>query len=295
MNGSSLLTAWNVDPLAIAFVLVLLGAYLAVTGPLRARFHLGEPVSRQRIVLFISGCALLALTVLSPLDTLARHYLFSAHAVQLFLLITAVAPLLMAGLPEWLVALILPLESLREATRGLLFPIIAILAFNGIIITWHVGPLFEAALRTPWLYDLQLLCILLAGMVDWWPLLTPLDRDTRLASPFQLLYLGVESIPLDLFGVVTLFSRSPFYPTYEHAARIVGIPALIDQQVAGGIVAIPNNVIDFVLMSAVFFGWLAQVDRAQAERERAEDEAERAELEARTLAREAEQGQVTPG
>jgi cytochrome c oxidase assembly factor CtaG len=213
--------------------------------------------------------------------------------VQLFLLITAVAPLLMAGTPEWLIALILPLESLREATRGLLFPIVAILAFNGIIIGWHVGPLFEAALRIPWLYDLQLLCILLAGMVDWWPLLTPLDRHNRLANPLQLLYLGVESIPLDLFGIVTLFSRAPFYPTYEHAVRVFGIPALLDQQVAGGIVAIPNNVVDFVLMSVVFFGWWAEMERRQAERERAEAEAELAELEARTLSREAEQGQAT--
>ncbi len=288
------LTTWNLDPLAIVFVLALLGAYLVVVGPLRERFALGEPVSRRRIVYFVVGCALLAFTVLSPLDTLARHYLFSAHAVQLFLLITVVAPLLMAGLPEWLVALILPLESLREATRGLLFPVIAILAFNGIIIVWHIGPLFEAALRTRWLYDLQLLCILLAGMVDWWPLLTPLDRHTRLASPFQLLYLAVESVPLDLFGVATLFSRSPFYPTYEHAPRVLGIPALIDQQIAGGIVAIPNNVIDFALMSVVFFGWLASIDRAQAERERTEAEAELAELEARTLAREAEE-QPTAG
>src|SRR5690348_15735561 len=135
-------TAWNVDPLAIAFLIVLLGAYLAVTGPLRERFQLGEPVSRRRLGMFVGGWALLALIVLSPLDTLAPHYLFTAHAVQLFLLITAVAPLLVAGTPEWLIALILPLESLREATRGLLFPIVAILAFNGIIIGWHVGPLF---------------------------------------------------------------------------------------------------------------------------------------------------------
>src|SRR5690242_4739861 len=224
-----LLTAWNPDPLAIAGILVLLGAYLLAVGSLATR--LGREVPRRRIVYFVGGCVALALVVLSPLDTLARHYLFTAHAVQLFLLITVVAPLLMAGLPEWLVGLLLPLESLREATRGLMFPVAAILAFNGIIIAWHIGPLYEAALRTPWVYDLQLLCILLAGMVDWWPLLTPLDQHTRLANPFQLLYLAVESIPLDLFGIATLFSRAPFYTTYEHAPRVLGIPALLEQQI----------------------------------------------------------------
>lgn len=284
-----LLTAWNFDPLAIVGILVLLGAYLFAIGPLATR--LGHALPRRRVVSFVGGCVVLALVTLSPLDTLGREYLFTAHAAQLFLLITVAAPLMMAGLPEWLVALLLPLESLREATRGLMFPVGAILAFNGIIIAWHIGPIFEASLRHPALYDLQLLCFLLAGMVDWWPLLTPLDGHTRLANPFQLLYLGVESIPLDVFGIIALFAGSPFYPTYAHAPRIFGISALLDQQIAGGIIAVPNNVVDFALMSVVFFVWIATIERAQEERERAEAEEERIELEARTLAREAEREQ----
>ncbi|HEX6817734.1 MAG TPA: cytochrome c oxidase assembly protein [Ktedonobacterales bacterium] len=281
-----LLTAWTFDPLAIVGLLLLVGVYWLAVGPLAQR--LGQTVPRRRILNFASGCVLLALVVLSPLDTLARSYLFSAHAIQLFLLITVVAPLLMAGLPEWLMWRILPTQAMREATRGLLFPIVAILAFNGVIMAWHIVPLFEASLHNSALYDLQLVCTLLAGMMDWWPLLTPLDGHTRLSNPFQLLYLGVESIPLDLFGLVTLFSRGVFYPTYAHAPRVFGLSALTDQLIAGGIVAVPNNIVDFVLMSVVFFGWIASVERAQNERERAEAEAERAELEARTLAREAE-------
>jgi cytochrome c oxidase assembly factor CtaG len=194
----------------------------------------------------------------------------------------------MAGLPEWLIALALPSEELREATRGLMFPIIAVLLFNGIIMAWHIVPLFEASLHNASLYDLQLLCTLVAGMVDWWPLLTPLDGHTRLSNPLQMFYLGVESIPLDVFGLVTLFSRGVFYPTYAHAPRIFNLSALTDQQIAGGVVAVPNNVVDFILMSVVFFGWIAAMERAQNERERAEDEAERVELEARALAIEAE-------
>lgn len=286
MGLHALLTAWTFDPLSVAAILLLLGAYWLAVVPLAQR--LGQTVSRRRIINFVGGCVLLALIVLSPLDTIARHYLFTAHAVQLFLLITVVAPLLMAGLPEWLMWRILPTQAMREATRGLMFPVVAILAFNGIIMAWHIGPLFEASLRNSALYDLQLLCTLLAGMMDWWPLLTPLDGHTRLSNPFQLLYLGVESIPLDLFGLVTLFSRGVFYPTYANAPRLFGLSALTDQQIAGGIVAVPNNVVDFVLMSVVFFGWIASVERAQNERERAQNEVELAELEARTLAREAE-------
>src|SRR5581483_9300462 len=96
-----LLTDWTFDPLAIVAILLLLGAYQLAVGPLARR--LGATTPRRRVVYFVSGCAALALILLSPLDALARQYLFTAHAVQLFLLITVVAPLLMAGLPEWLV------------------------------------------------------------------------------------------------------------------------------------------------------------------------------------------------
>jgi len=281
-----LLTDWTFDPLAIVAILLLLGAYQLAVGPLARR--LGATTPRRRVVYFVSGCAALALILLSPLDALARQYLFTAHAVQLFLLITVVAPLLMAGLPEWLVALALPTAGLREATRGLMFPIVAVLLFNGIIMAWHIVPLFEASLHNVALYDLQLLCTLLAGLMDWWPLLTPLDGNSRLSNPFQLLYLGVESIPLDVFGLVTLFSRGVFYPTYAHAPRLFELSALSDQQIAGGVVAVPNNIVDFILMSVVFFGWIAATERAQHERELAEHEAELAELETRTLAIEAE-------
>jgi putative membrane protein len=289
-----LLTAWNFDPLAIAFLALLLAGYFAAVGPLRRRVG-EEPVRGRRIASFVAGWALLALAVLSPLDAIGRQYLFVAHAAQLFIIITFVAPLLMLGVPEWLTSRLLAVEGIRRATRGLLFPLIAILAFNGLILIWHIPQFYEPSLHDMRLHNLQLFSILLAGLVDWWPLLTPLDRHTRLASPMQILYLGAESVPIDLFGFISIFARAPFYETYAAAPRIFGIPALLDQQLAGGIIAVPNNTIDFILMSVAFFGWVARMERAQNEREAAEHDAELAELEAYTLAREAELGQADVG
>ncbi len=56
------------------------------------------------MALFAGGWVSLALTIISPLDTLGRYYLFSAHTAQLFIIITLSVPLLMAGLPDWLSA-----------------------------------------------------------------------------------------------------------------------------------------------------------------------------------------------
>ncbi|HET9112096.1 MAG TPA: hypothetical protein VFN78_14800, partial [Ktedonobacterales bacterium] len=59
-----------------------------------------------------------------------------------------------------------------------------------------------------------------------------------------------------------------FYHTYSVAPRLFGFPAVADQQLAGGILAVPGNIVDLVLMSLVFFGWVNQMERTQRARER---------------------------
>jgi cytochrome c oxidase assembly factor CtaG len=258
---------WNFDPVLLAVTLALLGGYLAAVGPLRER--LGEDVSRRKVILFIAGWLTLALAVFSPLDTIGRRYLFTASALQLLLITSLAAPLMLAGLPEWLVERLLPLRALRQMTRGFLFAVVAIVLFNGALLIWQITPLFEASLRNTAAHNLRLLTLLVAGIINWWPLLTPLDRHTRFASPFQIFYIAAESVPLDLFGLVCIFVGHVFYPTYANAPRLFGISALTDQALAGVLLAIPNNVFDFILMSVVFFGWIERSDRAQRAREAA--------------------------
>jgi cytochrome c oxidase assembly factor CtaG len=260
---------WNLDPFLLAVTLALLVGYLAAIGPLRERLRLGEPAPRRRVMFFIAGWLALAISFFSPLDAIGRRYLFLASTLQLVLITSVAAPLLLAGLPEWLVKRLLPLRALRDMMGGIMFALFAIILFNGALLIWHIPPLFEAALRDDTLHNLRLLTFLVVGVINWWPLLTPLDRRTRLASPFQILYIAAESVPLDLFGLACIFVASPFFPTYANAPRLFGISALTDQALAGGLLVIPNNVFDFILMSVVFFGWIERSDRAQRAREAA--------------------------
>jgi putative membrane protein len=266
-------TAWNLDPIMLVALALLLGGYFVAIGPLRPK---DEPsVAPRRIACYVGGWLVLALTMLTPLDTLGRYYLFSAHTAQVFLDITLTAPLLMLGLPEWLVARLLPLRALRDATRGLLFTVACALGFNALVLIWHAGPLYEAANHSAPLHDLQALCFLVAGVLTWWPLLTPLDRHTRMSNPVQMLYLALESLPLDIFGAFAIFAGYAFYPTYVHAPRVFpGINAMGDQQFAGVLLAVPGNIIDIGLISVVFFLWIGGMERAQRARERAMYEAE---------------------
>jgi putative membrane protein len=259
--------SWNFDPLVLIAGSGLLGGYYIAITRLRPRYT-DEPVPFRRIAYFVSGLVSLLLVLCSPLDTLGRYYLLSAHTLQLLILTTVTAPLLLMGMPEWLVTFLLPLRGLRDATRGLLFPLLAALAFNVIIMVWHDGPLYEAALENTLIHDLQMFCFLIAGILTWWPLLTPMDRNTRMTTPFQMLYLGIESLPLDIFGVIMIFAGSVFYTTYTSAPRIWGISPLVDQQIAGGLLAVPGNLLDVVLFSVIFFAWVQRQEKEQRARER---------------------------
>jgi putative membrane protein len=259
--------SWNFDPLVLIAGVGLLGGYYFAVRSLRPRYS-DEAVPLRRIKYFIIGVVSLLLVLCTPLDTLGRYYLLSAHTLQLLILTTITAPFLLMGLPEWLVTLLLPLRALRDATRGLVFPLLAALAFNVIIMAWHDGPLYEAALQNSLIYDLQMFCFLVAGILTWWPLLTPMDRHTRMSTPFQMLYLGIESLPLDIFGVIMIFAGSVFYTSYTSAPRIFGISPLVDQQIAGGLLAVPGNLLDVVLFSAIFFTWIQRQEIEQRARER---------------------------
>src|SRR5262245_32641726 len=85
-------TDWSFDPAVLLALAALAGGYLLITGPLRERLAPDEPTPRRRIQAFVASWLTLALVLVSPLDALGRAYLFTAHTLQLFLIITVVAP-----------------------------------------------------------------------------------------------------------------------------------------------------------------------------------------------------------
>lgn len=276
-----MLTWWNADPVTLALLVVLLGGYLLAIGPLRDRLLPGVIVPRGRIAAYLGGVALLALTLLSPLDTLGREYLLIARVTQLMIIVTFVAPLLMIGLPDELATRLLPVRKWREAAGTPLFVVIAVVAFNSIVLFWQLPRFYNLAAQDTLWHNVANLSYLLAGLLTWWPLLTPADRRGRMSSPLQMVYLALESLPIDVFGIAIIFAPGALYATYIHAPRVTELSALVDQQAAGALLALPGNILDVFFMSVIFFIWIERIEQTQRRRERAEIE--------RELAAEAEQ------
>ncbi len=269
-----MLTWWNADPVTLGLLVVLLGGYLLALGPLRERLLPGVVVPRGRIVAYLSGVALLGLTLLSPLDTMGREYLLTARVAQILIIVTFVAPLLMIGLPDELAVRLLPVRSWREAAGTPLFVVIMVLAFNIIVLFWQIPRYFDLAAQDTLWHNVANLSYLLAGVLTWWPLLTPADRRARMSSPLQMAYLALESLPIDVFGIAIIFAPGVLYSVYANAPRITGLSAMVDQQVAGALLALPGNLLDILFMSIIFFVWIERIEQAQRQQERAEIERE---------------------
>ncbi len=204
-----------------------------------------------RLVSFCAGVATVLIALLSPLDALADR-LLSAHMAQHLLLMMIAPPLVwlgdplapaLCGLPERLcrrvIAPLLARSSLRALGRGLTRPAVCWIGFVVVTVLWHLPVLYQAALRSEPLHDFEHVCFLTAGLLFWWPVLTPWPALPR---PWVALpYLVLAALENTLFSAVFTFSDHLLYPIYAGRAPAFGLTPLADQALAGAVMWVPGS------------------------------------------------------
>ena len=125
------------EPGSVVLLVAIEGAYLLGVGPLRERNNWADDVDPRQVATFTLGILILFLALVSPIDVVSDNYLFSVHMLQHVLLTLVAPPLMVRGLPDWLIRpLLRPNWSFRTA-RALTHPIGAFLSFNIIFSLWH--------------------------------------------------------------------------------------------------------------------------------------------------------------
>ncbi|HVW20228.1 MAG TPA: cytochrome c oxidase assembly protein [Opitutaceae bacterium] len=232
-----LLTGWSWNPMA-ALVAAAAGAYLlAFRG-------------RGRPVLFLAGCALAALALVSPLALLASRYLFSAHMAQHLILLLVAPVLLVLGLPAGC--------RLPAAARGLLRAPVAWTAGVGSMWFWHVPALCDAAAASAGVHAVQSASLLLLGAAFWWPIAAPDPRD-RIGPLGGIGYLFSACLACTALGIIITLTPAEVCPIFRSPADPVGILALArrrwalgperDRQLGGLLMWVPMCL---VYLSAIF-------------------------------------------
>src|SRR6266852_1029777 len=199
LNGLALIWSWS--PGAIIFLLVL--CLLYVWALWQARQRLGndpeeQPVSAYRIAAFFGGIVMVALLVLSPINTIGRTQLFSVHLAQIVILTSVCAPLILAGCPAALLYSLLEIPIVRNIVRFLTFPVVASLIFNATFLLWHAPKLYNAFLVDASLYQAMVLCVFCASLLNWWPLIGSLRELRTMSYPVQILYAFFDGQPVDI-------------------------------------------------------------------------------------------------
>jgi putative membrane protein len=257
---------WNWSPSILAGLALLAGGYLWAMGPGRGRFAGAQPAPLAQKAWFLGGVAILFLALCSPLDALSDGYLFTAHMWQHYMLAFLAPPCLLLGTPGWLLRPLLKWPALARGLRLVTAPLFAFAAFNIIFMVWHFPALYESTLDNEAIHIFEHLLFIGTGVLNWWPVLSPLPELQRLSYPGRVVYLFLEVIPSSVMGGLVTFPATVLYPTYADAPRVAGLSAMEDQQFAGMIMWIPAAAVYLLALSLEFMAWANQEQAADAAR-----------------------------
>jgi cytochrome c oxidase assembly factor CtaG len=249
----------------VAALLYALGGRGSVGGRERAE-------RRWRTPLFAAGLATVLVALSPPMDRLADS-LFAMHMVQHVLLLEVAAPLIVLGRPWSRMWRPFPLsmrrtvaggvarggwaEPLRRGSRWLVVPAVAFVLMNGNFVLWHVPALYDAALTSSALHDLEHATFFLTALLFWAHLLGDGPFKARLTLPWRSAYaVGAMVVGWGL-AVVIATAPAPLYAHYtDLASRPWGLSALADQQLAAGVMWVPASVPWTVIALVCAYSWL---------------------------------------
>jgi cytochrome c oxidase assembly factor CtaG len=213
---------------------LILTALVYVRGFLKIRRTRPAQFTVGRLIYFLAGLAVLQLSVGPPMDDLADTYL-SAHMVEHLLIMSAVPPLLLLGLPvvPLLRGFPIPLiriAALRRLAHWLAKPIVAWLAMNIAFLAWHIPAAYDFALENETWHAIEHLCFLFSALLFWWCVLRPWPAAGRRHNWAVLLFLLSADVVNTALSAFLAFCGRSVYTYYNGHAN-----ALQDQVLGASI------------------------------------------------------------
>jgi cytochrome c oxidase assembly factor CtaG len=260
---------WTLDPA----LLVPLGLALIVyvIGWRRLSKRASSP--RRGPALFLSGWAVLTLSLISPLHAGGERS-FTVHMIE-HELIMLVATLLFAmsgsggimawGLPRSLRQSLggswkLPLQRLW---RRLTEPVTATAIQAAAMWIWHAPILFNRALESSGWHIAQHASFFITSLLFWWAMLHP--RGGRSGYGVSAACLFATWMIGGALGALMSFSSSPWYADYAAMGLTgIGLDPVEDQRLAGLIMWIPGGLVHGLAALLLFHKWLKAAEDSHA-------------------------------
>lgn len=263
---------WNWDPLTIASLALLSFLYAFGLARLWRRAGAGRGFSPWQPTAFAAAMLSLFIALISPIDP-ASDELQSAHMIQHMLIMMVAAPLFVVGAPALVMLWALPSRWRQSAGRWMVqigawrppwyllwHPLLLCVLFAVALWVWHLPALYQAALRSRPVHEVQHISFFIASCLFWRVLLDPLSR-WRMNVGAGVVYLFLTSLHATLLGVFMALSPRVWYGDYLPRTASWNLTPLEDQQLAGLIMWMPACMI-YALVAAVMFAvWVERSDR----------------------------------
>jgi len=229
--------AWHLHPVAWSVLVVLAAATVLGHRALAARARrAGErpaawtAAERWRTA---GAFAVAAVALTWPVADLAAHWSLTALVVQRLLLVLALPPLVLLGLPydvlSWLTRPA-PIDTLLYRVRQ---PALAVAIVTiGSVTVMTTGLVHLQSSSVPWRGALDAVVVAI-GFVLWLPVLGRVPGILRLRPVGRFSYLIAQSVVPAFLSFVYIFARHPLYPEFAGSHLAIGLRPLNDQQIAG--------------------------------------------------------------
>jgi putative membrane protein len=247
--------SWSLHPSVLIGTGILGALYFYGIGPLRRRYGWGPPASPWQILSFCTALLLLVFSLNGPVHDLSDYYLFSVHMVQHLLLTLVFPPLLLAGIPGWLLQPLLVRSGVFPLARVLTRPWVAAPLFSASLAVWHLGPYYDLMMRDHEVHVATHLMFMVTATLMWWPVMSPVPELPHLPPGLGMLYLFLVGIPMQLVAALITFADSALYPWYASAPRMWGLTPVDDQKLGGLLMWVPGNLYLFGAIGVLFFRW----------------------------------------
>lgn len=228
------LPVWLTLSIAITAVIYLRG-WFAIRRTRPRQFDI------MRLASFLGGLAVLWLAIGSPMDGFADA-LLSAHMVEHLLLMSAVPPLLLFGLPvvpllrglprsltRTVAAPLIRLAPLRRLFHWLTTPLIAWLAMNIAFLGWHIPAAYDFALEHENWHAVEHLCFLGTSLLFWHCIIRPWPAEAHRRNWGILIFLISADVVNTLLSAFLAFCNKPVYRFYLDNPNPFHVSPLEDQ------------------------------------------------------------------
>ncbi|HKK27842.1 MAG TPA: cytochrome c oxidase assembly protein [Gemmatimonadota bacterium] len=250
--------SWDTPPSVALGVLGWLAGYLYVTGPLRRKLGVPRPPDQAALTTrFVLGLVAMFVALTGPVHELSDYFLFSAHMVQVMLMTMVMPPLLVSGVPRWVVERVVRVRPVRAVARFLSRPGVAATLFLVTLAAWHVPRFFDHIIAYRPVHIAGHLALMTTGVIMWWPVLSPYPPH-RLSYGLQMVYLFLLGLVMKLVGALITLSSDVIYTVYPAAGRPFGLDPISDQRWGGLIMWVFMGITAWIVMSIIFFKWYAE-------------------------------------